>query len=86
MLVHEAGFVDMTVFASFECRSTKDASAIEDTENLLRGQLGQGLLAMGMADTATIEALIGGLRAWIELPDSFAAIPYVEALARKPCA
>lgn len=83
-LVHEAGFVELAISASFECRSTKGPQAIEDLVSLLRGQLGQGLLAMGMADSATIEAIIVAARAWVHHPDSYAAIPYVEVLARRP--
>lgn len=85
-ILREAGFVDVLKSVSNEVASTPDAlhDEAEMFIGMLSGNLGRTAVEQGWADQPTIDRMRESWRAWGAHPDSFRAIPFCEAIGRKP--
>ncbi len=84
-LVREAKFSTVSISASFEVLSTKEAlrARAEQVADLFHGSFGQQLVTARLANQAEIEDVIAAHRRLVDHPDRFTALSFVEVVARR---
>lgn len=85
--LHQAGFAEVKVSASFDCwTSSPDVArqvALYMAAHCISDEFTQPIIDLGLSDQPTLERISKELRNWGESPDAFAAEAWGEALAFK---
>ena len=85
-VLREAGFIETAKTASSDTLQSLEGtrSSARTWEAMLRGALGEYLMAGGLADRTKIDEYVAAWRAWGENPDSFHANVHIEVIGHRP--